>query len=285
MGVSVFVCALVSQQASAAPVLVSLSNLNSTATFQLTPPGAGGTAGMNNWTVDGTDQLQQQWFWYRLGPTGSQYSLDTLVLQSESVTGTNVLNVTYADPAGQFAIDLSFDLTGGSSGSGTADVGEQVRIRDTGSNTLDFHLFQYTNFDLNDNPAGDTVQVDTTSRSADATQTKGNTVFADTVATAKPSHYEAGDAATILSNLTGATPDNLSDVAGPVSPADAAWAFQWDTPVRPNGSYLVSEDKEITGGLVGTPTVPLPGALWLGLPCLIGLALPSVRRRLAYTAG
>ena len=40
--------------------LVTLTDGGSTATVDL-----GSSAGMNSWTVNGQNQLNQQWFWYR----------------------------------------------------------------------------------------------------------------------------------------------------------------------------------------------------------------------------
>ena len=39
-------------------------------------------AGMHAWIVDGTSYDAQQWFWYRIGTTGGESSIDTLGLAS-----------------------------------------------------------------------------------------------------------------------------------------------------------------------------------------------------------
>jgi hypothetical protein len=70
--------------------LVTLSDLNSTVNID-----TGSQAGVYNWTVDGTDHLFQQWFWYRIGSTGPESSIDTLT-QTAITPGTNTLSVTYA---------------------------------------------------------------------------------------------------------------------------------------------------------------------------------------------
>src|SRR5215471_5719398 len=37
-----------------------------------------GQAGMFSWTVDGVQNLFQQWFWYRVGTNGPENSIDTI---------------------------------------------------------------------------------------------------------------------------------------------------------------------------------------------------------------
>jgi hypothetical protein len=264
---------------------VSISDLNSAATFLLTPPGVGDTVGMNSWTIDGTNQLKQEWFWYRVGPSGPQYSLDSLVLQPPTL-GTNSLDVTYADPAGQFSVELVFTLQGGTAGSGTADMGQHFLIHNLGTSPLDFHFFQYTNFDLNGTSAGDDVEIDPLgSNAVDASQYKGTfTTFADSVAQGKPSSVEVGEAATIHAELTGGN-YTLDGNAGPATPVDAAWALEWDQSI-PAGveRSIANEDAQLTGGLVGAPSVPLPVAAWLGLPGLLAVALLPTLRRLRPVA-
>jgi hypothetical protein len=45
--------------------------------------------GMFNWTVNGVNQLAQQWFWFRLGSTGGQTSIDALPLLAATASDTN----------------------------------------------------------------------------------------------------------------------------------------------------------------------------------------------------
>ena len=54
---------------------VVLTDFNSTVVIDPTSQ-----AGMYTWTVDGVDQMWQQWFWYRIGSAGPEQSIDTLGL-------------------------------------------------------------------------------------------------------------------------------------------------------------------------------------------------------------
>ena len=52
---------------------VTLANGNSTALVDV-----GSSAGMYNWTVDGVNQLAQQWFWYRVGSANGESPISAL---------------------------------------------------------------------------------------------------------------------------------------------------------------------------------------------------------------
>lgn len=55
---------------------VTMADGNSTDTLNLTGP----SAGMTSWTVDGQNQLVDQWFYYRVGSTGTAASVGSLPL-------------------------------------------------------------------------------------------------------------------------------------------------------------------------------------------------------------
>ncbi len=52
---------------------ITLADGNSSALVDV-----GSTAGMYNWTVDGVNQLAQQWFWYRTDSVSGESALSTL---------------------------------------------------------------------------------------------------------------------------------------------------------------------------------------------------------------
>src|SRR5438128_30207 len=81
-GAGVIILAALARSTQAAPI--TLSDLNSSATIDPSLQ-----SGMSNWTVNGTNQLFQQWFWYRTGSTGQEFSIETLPLVSSIVSDTN----------------------------------------------------------------------------------------------------------------------------------------------------------------------------------------------------
>ncbi len=242
---------------------VVLTDGNATATFDLNSQ-----MGMKDWHVDGVDHMFQQWFWYRIGSAGGESSIDTLDLNGWLPSNTNLdpqndtLFVQYGDPAGRFVIELRFGLTGGTPGSGTSDMGESIRIINTSVTTLDFHFFQYCDFDLNNTLVDEGVEI---TGGNTATQENLGYTIAETVETPLASHYEVGVYSGTLVSLSDALPTALGDVAGPLTNEDLTWAFQWDFTLAPEGTFIISKDKLI---------VPEPATL-----CLLGGGLLVLLRR------
>jgi PEP-CTERM motif-containing protein len=229
--------------------------------------------GMKNWCVDGVDQLYKQWFWYRVGSTGRERSINTLGLDNPMQTADNSLYAEYAED--RFRIEASFTLMGGAMGSGESSIGEQIKIKNLTGSPLDFHFFQYTDFDLQGSAPGDTVQLFTDSMGlfTEALQVKGNFRFADTVVSPGANHGEASIAASPNSlniRLNNSTPTTLNDFAGPLT-GDTEWAFQWDKVLAPYASltiYIVKDSYMVP--------IPEPGSLSL---VAAGLVLFGIVRR------
>jgi len=212
---------------------VVLTDLNSSVSISPTTQW-----GMYTWTVDGVDQMYQQWFWYRIGATGPESSIDTLGLTG---TGSGRFGQVSGTLAGQFSIDIAYLLTGGTAGSTMSDVGESIRIVSLASTALDFHFFQYSDFDLNSWIGGQAVNV--TPQRAVQTGPGGYIAFTETVLTPAASHLEANTYASTRSSLNNGTPTTLND--DPNAYGDATWAYQWDFTLQPGGSFLISKDKAI----------------------------------------
>jgi hypothetical protein len=228
-------------------------------------------AGAANWNIDGQDVLKKQWFWYRVGNAAPEQSLDTVpqtfVLSSDTSGDAipDFLRVVYTS-AGQFSLDTRYGLTGGSAGSGTADLAETIRINNLTAAPLDFHFFQYVDLDLSASDAvvmnaGNPNTVDQLGLFATANET---------VVTPAPAHREANFFPLTLGKLNDAAPTTLSDVllAGP---GDTTWAFQWDFTIPANGTVIISKDKLVT--------IPEPATLSLfGMAAAGALALRRRRR-------
>ena len=251
---AVIAAGLLAQTAAAS---VMLTDQNATAVFDLASP-----AGLNSWTIDGIEQLKRQWFWYRVGPSGPEQSIDSLTLGASHTADTNMdgsddgLFVTYAGAG--FQIDLTFLLMGGSAGSRTSDLFENIRITNTGGATLDFHFFQYVDFDLGgDGSSNSTTILD----GSTAYQTAGGLYLSETVVGPSPSRYQADFADTLFSDLTDAYPSVLSNNAGPVT-GDTAWAFEWDKELKSGQSLIISKDKNVVPEPV-TMALLGAGAVWL----------------------
>src|SRR5438093_617141 len=132
-------------QSIAAPV-ITLTDNNSIAQID-----AGSQAGMFYWGVQDSpttfqNQLHQQWFWYRVGSTGPEKSIDTI--SAPVITGLTANTVTTTYNGAGFNVSAKYSLVGGAPSSGTADIAEQITINNTSGAVLPFHLFQYSDFNL-----------------------------------------------------------------------------------------------------------------------------------------
>ena len=261
---------------------VTLTDMNSIVEFE-----TGTVDGMLSWEVDGVEQLFRQWLWYRVGTGGPELSIDTLthddindvnVSDGDFDPGNERLVTRYFESNGDFEIQVDYLLTGGTFGSGTSDVAEVITIINNLDEPLDFHLFQYSDFDLGGTSNDAFVQIlgGNTARQRDVSGGPGVLVTqVETVVTPMPSHVEVGEfflMPNIISRLQDANSDDLNDAPLFLSgPDDFQWAFQWDVVIPAGGTFIISKDKNIS-------MVPEPGGFILAAMSLCGF-LGFVGRR------
>jgi len=234
--------------------LFTLSDANSVAEFD-----TGAQANNFNWRVDGQDQLFTQGFWYRVGNAAEQ-SITSLPIIGEIATNTNfdpgldTLFVAYGGTG--FDISVRYVLHGGLPGSRSSDMAEQIRIDNRGPGPLDFHFFQYVDFDLNGTAGGDSgvfTNINT------VRQSEGALRVAKTVLTPPAHHREISPFPVILTKLNDGVATTLNDlppIGTVVGPGDITWAFQWDVVIPRGGSFIISKDK-LLGGVPEPTTLVL----------------------------
>jgi hypothetical protein len=221
---------------------------SATAQVQLTDQNAvlnvvtNSSAGMNSWTIDGQNVLAQQWFWYRVGNVGGQSSLDTL---PSTITLVDPADLAASYTGSTFVVTLTLSLNGSTPGSGNSDLGIQIKIQNTSTNSLNFHLFEYSNFTLGGSP-GDNV---TFPNSNTVAQTGALGTLQEAVATGlsgflAPMHHEANLFPVTLGKLTGGTPVTLDDTNS-AGPGDVTWAFEWDANLNVGRTTQISKDINV----------------------------------------
>src|ERR1035441_3849967 len=133
----------------------SLTNGNSVVQIDPTSPN-----GVSSWTVDGIEQLFQQWFWLRAGSVAAQITVDATGGGpfGSALSSSNAL-VNYF--AHGLQVNLGFTLAGGAVGSGTSQLTENISILNTTNTTISVHLYEYSDFDLAGQADGDTVSFPT----------------------------------------------------------------------------------------------------------------------------
>jgi hypothetical protein len=251
-------------------------------------------SGMFDWVVDGStgpvDHLAKatptsipgQWYWFRIGESDGEAPINTLGPVTATQVSPRDLTLTYTHGSG-LTVQLTYQLLGQPTGFDGSHITENVRITNPAGNpAVTFHLFQYTDFDLNGSPGDDTVvQLDARTMQ----QFDGGVSFAQAeTSTAPPlppapSHFELATFPFTRDKLNNATPTTLCDgiatssaegacTAGTaLGPGDVTFAWQWDFSLPTNSLVTVNIDKDIAA------TVPQPlSLLILGLG-FVALAL------------
>jgi hypothetical protein len=244
--------------------VLALSDDNSIAAFDPSFSNIPSNNGLLFWTVDNINHLFHNQFWYRIGSTSKENDINALNLIGINQTqpASDQFSATYAGT--DFQMVLNFQLDDGASSSGTSSLLENIDIINTSSNKLDFHLFNYTDFDLTDNGQDDTIKISTDM----ATQFDSFTL-AKEVINPSATYYQVSPFPNILDSLSDNFPTSLSNVGGPVT-GENAYAFQWDFVLDPEKSFSIKNYKSIK-------PVPEPT---MSLGCLISLVSLGMLRRL-----
>jgi hypothetical protein len=219
--------------------------------------------------TNGTENLFQNWFWYRGTGDTREYALSNQTFFNQPAT--NLAQLQYSEPngaGGSLIFDLTYRLT---SLSGTsAIVVIDVLITSRGAN--DAHFFPYIDYDL----AGsftNSATLQSFSRTGGAmqvTHTSGNFGWFEVQAPGGDlTGWEITAFATTRGKLTNTTVDNLSNSGSPFGPGDFTGAFQW--------SMQMSDGQQARLRVIkGINAVPEPGTL---LAIGAGLAALAARRR------
>ena len=223
---------------------------------------ANSTMGLDQWNILGVDQVFSNTYMWRVGDGSTADYIQNLTLTNSSQVGNRFLDLTYTNNVKGFAIDITYVLTGGLT---SFDLAEIVRVRNIGNNSLDFRLFQYNDFDLNNTSANDTV---TRVNASQVSQVDGDFSLnmGDQGATPVPGRSQVG--ALFASSITGTSGYNLDTLAGnglgQNYSGDAAYGFQWNKIINPGQSFTISTDK-----VAAVPEPASMAALALGAVALL----------------
>jgi hypothetical protein len=254
-----------SRPALAANVL--LSDGNSTATIDPTS-----TAGVEDWTINGVNQLNQEWFWFRAGSQKGQSSLNSLGVPSITPEGNGATELVYGSSS-SLQITVIYSLVGGLDTSKSSDLGDTIEIANNTSKSMKFSFFQYANFNLGDSTTGQTVTI---AGPSDRATVQGNGYQAVTVASPTPSEFEANVYPNLLNQISsGSTSATLTDAASTLA-GDGEWGYEWTMTLPSCGAEVITVDQAISGSTVSVPE-PVSGPI--ALLGLGGLFMNRPRRR------
>ena len=257
-------------QAQCAGSLCTLGDLNSIVQIDTSSQ-----QGLLSWEVDSVNQMAQEWFWYRVGDTNPEASIDTLQLLSLQTADTNpgVDNrddrLTALWRGSDFDLAVEWLLTGGAPDSGKSEIAEQVSITNQSAGNLTFYLFEYTDFDLQGSPNNDfyTLESINTFKQFDEDTAASITYLSPA---AEEVRYELAPFPNLLNSLNDGLPTILANtppIGQLVGPGDEAFAWQWKLVIAPNQTVTISKNKQVQ-------SVPEPvSSLALLSFGLLGLAL------------
>ncbi len=243
----------------------TLSDLNSVAHVDVTQNAGGG---MTDWSVSGVNQLSKQWFWYRTSAGGLQQSIDSISAPNATQGSAQDLTVIYGNAT--FDLKIAYFLSGATAGN--ADISESISISNKTATPLTFTFFQYSDFDLAQNPSGDSVTIHSNGSGQydKATQNKLLTQISETIITPPADRTEANYAPNTFNSLIITPGYNLNNVTS-AGPGDVTWAYQWNFLIGGGMEQDILKDK-----ILAIDPVPEPSTLVLGA---LGLAALALRRR------
>jgi hypothetical protein len=236
-----------------------------------------GSGTLVDWLVDGVDLVNQQSFHFRVGSVGGESMIGS-INSTPSVAFDNAfprqLDVTYANS--NYSVRVLYLLTGGTAGTGGSALSEGVTVANTSSSPLDFHFYQYSDFDLGGLSGNQAVQFYTNGAGQyyKVIQLGNGQTVTETINSAAPliGHFEAATYNQTLAGLNDADPTTLSDSVSAIG--NATFAYQWDVTLAPGDSFQVS--KLLAVALDPSAIVPEPSAFAL---VSLGLLVFGFRRR------
>jgi hypothetical protein len=222
----------------------SLTSQNSTLNLDV----ASGPGGVNDWIVDGVDQLASQWLYFRVGSSGGESPIQAINANPfASLSGANGLSVVYSNA--QWNITVNYTLSGSTTGSGHSGLQETISIKNTSGSSQVMHLYQYSDFDLGGQTGNQSVQF-----TADSTpgpgmgqyylvsQTSGAWTVTESVTHgAVPlGSVEAAVFNQTLASLTDVNPTTLNNSYS-AGPDNVTYAYEWDLTIPNGGTRLISK--------------------------------------------
>src|SRR5208282_3384468 len=221
--------------------IVTLSDAGSSESIDL-----GSSAGMNNWSVLGQNELNQQWFWYRTD-SGVAQPINSIGGLTYTMYGANDVVATYQNT--QLSIQIEYVLSGGGVGSGNADITESIAAKNLSGSTLNLNFYEYSNFNLLQT-GNNTVQIfGSPGAYSYDTQTSGSTALTEAIVSPNANYAEAGVFNSTLNELNSQAGLVLNGTTS-AGPGNVTWAFQWAQSIAGGSELDIFKDKSLSIAMI-----------------------------------
>jgi hypothetical protein len=217
---------------------------------------------------------------FRVGSSSGERNvargLGAPVLVSQSAN-----TVSYAASNDILSARLDWSLTGFASDSGMSTLTKSVVFTNVSGGTLDFHLFDYSDYDIRFNPAAQRDSARLVSPGRVIINSASVPFSIDAQTSVAPDRYQIDGFFPLYQALfldsDGATTLNNTPATGvrfPVTPGDSAFAFQWSRTLAAGESFAVTQIARF----VPTSAVPEPHS-WALLISGFAMAGAGIRGR------
>lgn len=257
VGVLLFAVSTVQSEA----VIYTLNSATSVVTFD-------SGSGLTGWTVNGSQQLASESFYYSLGggPLSPITSISSATVTSAPI-GPPSITATYSS-AGNLSVQSTYGLIGN-------QLSDSIKVSNLSGSTQTISLFQFSDFVLGGATGSQSVNMFFNSGTqAEADQNGGGVHLVDQaqfVGSGGTTEMQASTLGGLFGPFLGEPPYTL-DNATLTASGNAVYAFEWDATLTANTSFTISE--------ISTITVPEPAVL--ALAGIGVLALTMSRRSRAW---
>ncbi|MFN7021004.1 MAG: GC-type dockerin domain-anchored protein [Phycisphaerales bacterium] len=224
----------------------------------------GGTASAFTAGGNTTDQLFQQWWWYRVsGVNVREFALSG---RTSSVASGNTHTLTFTEPEG-FNATLVYKITDGPDSPATANVSSTLTVTNTTGSSMTIDVFVYLDYDLQGS-GGDVAVLVEPGRMQITDQASG---FNGQFMAVDALQHQVATFATVRGLLTDADIDDLNGTGLPFASGDFTGAFQWRATIGAGQSRAFRSAFSLN-----TPAVPEPPACRADFNGMGGVTLQDV---------